>query len=235
MTSTIRADISGTYGALQLNGSDSVKFDSQGVFQGAHGRLISRQIFNVAGTATWTKPANCNSIVVEVQGGGGGGGATTTTSAGSGSSSTGGGAGGYAVARLTSPGSSQTITVGAGGTAASGGGTGGNGGTSSFGAAVSANGGGGGNGCGAAATTYSAGVFGGAASGGDVNVPGAPSTCSMTLIGYAFWLRRSRNAKCRGYKCVWIWGRWRRKHTWGFNCNSIRRVGYCRPCHRLGV
>lgn len=107
------------------------------------GRLIGVQIFNTAGTSTYTPTPGTASVVVEVQGGGGAGGGAPATAAGQGSLGSGGGAGAFGSSRLTSGFSGVTVTVGAGGTGNSGA-AGGNGGTSSFGALVSAPGGNGG-------------------------------------------------------------------------------------------
>jgi len=49
MTASIRSDASGTYGALQFNGADVVKFDTTGVSQGA-GRRVAQIVEYKTGT-----------------------------------------------------------------------------------------------------------------------------------------------------------------------------------------
>jgi hypothetical protein len=77
------------------------------------------QIFNTAGTFTWTKPANAKQVVVELVSGGNGGGAGGKGTAGTGIfGGSGGGAGGYSrtalsAAELTE--ATYTVVVGTGG------------------------------------------------------------------------------------------------------------------------
>lgn len=113
---------------------------------------------------TWTNPAGCKYVIVEVQGGGGGGGGCSSDNGGSG----GGGGGGYSrkLISAASLGSTETVTVGAAGAAGGATGTnGGAGGTSSFGSHCSATGGSGG-------IADGAGSAGGTGSSGDLNIPG---------------------------------------------------------------
>jgi len=118
---------------------------------------------NVYSTGTtWLKPAHLNYIVVDVQAGGGGGGGTVAVGAGGG----GGGGGGYGkkVISAATLASAVSVVVGGGGASSF------NGGNSSFGSFVVASGGvvgtdGGGGG-------PTAGGAGGAASGGDISIPG---------------------------------------------------------------
>lgn len=120
------------------------------------GRPIS--MWSTTGTTTYTVPAGCSTIVVQVVGGGGG-------SAGYCES---GGAGGFAEGMFSvSPGATYTVTIGGGG-----GGVGyyaaaGAGGTTSFGSLISATGGYGAN------NNYShGGGHGGSGSGGQINLQG---------------------------------------------------------------
>lgn len=99
----------------------------------AAGNYISTEVYSSAGSFTWTKPAGCNRVFVQVQGGGGGGASYCES----------GGAGGYAeqAINLASDVSTVAVTVGAAGSAVGYYAAGGDGGTSSFGSYVSATGG----------------------------------------------------------------------------------------------
>ena len=136
---------------------------------GATGRLLNTQIFNTAGSFTYTPTAGTTSIVVDVIGGGGsGGGAPIIVSGTNRSAGSGGGAGGYARSRLTSGFSGATVVVGAGGVGVAAA-NGGAGGASSFAGTIIGGGGAGGE-VGAAPSTsaISAYVAGGAGSGGNI-------------------------------------------------------------------
>lgn len=113
------------------------------------------------GDGTWTKPAECNAVIVHVIGaGGGGGGAAGVTSE---SAAGGGGGGGAHIMTYITGGlsASETVTVGTGGAGgAAGNNDGSNGGNSSFGSFITAQGGSGGKGM--ASGTAAAGVEGGA-------------------------------------------------------------------------
>lgn len=136
------------------------------------------QVFTATGT--WTKPARCKRVDVEVQGGGGGSGGCAATGAGQTALTGGGGAGGYSRKSFlaTALSSSETVTVGAGGNGgAAGNNNGTGGGDSSFatGKAYVVTGVGGNPSNGSAAGTGSGGVAGGSggnATGGDINCPG---------------------------------------------------------------
>jgi hypothetical protein len=110
------------------------------------GRLLNIQVFNTAGTFTYTPTSGTNTIDGDIVAGGGGGGGTTTTGAGTVSSGGGGGSGARAKFKVSSP-TTTTVTIGAGGTGgAVAGGMGGTGGTSSFGTLAVVSGGTGGQG-----------------------------------------------------------------------------------------
>jgi len=135
----------------------------------------TQQIFETAGTFTWTKPTGCKKIKVTVTGGGGGAGAaggndTSGTRVGGA-----GGGGGTAIKTIdvTSV-TSVSVTVGAGGTRAANLNTyGTNGANSTFGTYCTGNGGSGGRGN--DPDLYSGwglSGWGGSASNGDLNIEG---------------------------------------------------------------
>ena len=133
------------------------------------GSLISVQAFTSAGTATWTKPAGCKSVVVKLVGAGGGAAGYCES----------GGAGGYAEGQFdVSDVSTVTVTVGAGGTSVAYYAAAGGGGTSSFGSYCSATGGGGSN-------SYSqhSGGYGGVGSGGAINLLGGGGNGHVNSVG----------------------------------------------------
>jgi hypothetical protein len=113
------------------------------VAAGGAGKAPTRQVFFAAGSGTYTTPAGCRAILVEVVGGGGAGGGCPGTSAGNQSAGGGGGGGGYSLALIQNPAASYSYTVGAGGTGVTNA-NGNAGGASTFGVAVAANGGSGG-------------------------------------------------------------------------------------------
>lgn len=139
------------------------------------------QVFTSSGT--WNKPTGARTVTVELVGGGGGGGGAGAAGSGAHGKGGGGGAGGYAWEQFdaASLGSSETVTIGAAGTAgAAGANNGGTGGTTSFGSQCSADGGTGGLGNASSAVSFATnGGNGGAATGGTLNIPGAPG-------GYAY-------------------------------------------------
>ena len=148
------------------------------------GGLHSFQIFTSGTAATYTRPSNVKSILIEVVGAGGGGGGST---GGAGTSSFGGpgGAGGYARLFVASASSTYTYTVGAGGA----GGTAGNnvgstGGTTTFSASsLQATGGAGGNGSASSAAPQNViGGAGGVGSNGDINIAGNMGSWSAVIV-----------------------------------------------------
>ncbi len=150
----------------------------------ATGGVRSFQVFTSGTAATYTKPANVTSILVEVLGGGGaGGGAAGSTGTASGG---GGGGGGYARLYIASPSSTYTYTVGAGGTAGTAGNNPGNsGGTTTFSASsLQATGGAGGNGSANSATVTGANQgVGGIGSNGNINSAGGCGSPGIVLLG----------------------------------------------------
>lgn len=123
---------------------------------GNRGSIISIQSWASPGTYTWSRPANCTKILVQVQGAGGGGASYCES----------GGAGGYAerLIDVTSI-SSVSITVGSGGANTGYYSASGAGGTTSFGSYVSATGG-----YGANNNVSHTGGHSGIGSGGDLNI-----------------------------------------------------------------
>lgn len=135
------------------------------------GLLIKVDTYTTHGTSTWTRPAGCSSIVVEVVGAGGGGASSQATAGNHSNGGGGGGAGGYTKGRVLSPASTYTVTVAQGGPGGSSGGlnSGGNAsGSTSFGSILVCAGGLGGA-AGADVTNASRGVGG---AGGAVSTPG---------------------------------------------------------------
>jgi hypothetical protein len=150
------------------------------------GGVRSFQIFTSGTAATYTKPANVTSILIELVGGGGGGAGSNTTSTAQICVGSGGAAGGYARLYVASAASTYTYTVGAAGSAGSIGGNGGTGGTTSFPALfLQATGGGGGFFMTATSTLAAQSVtggFGGTGSNGNVNTSGAPGMWGLSSL-----------------------------------------------------
>jgi hypothetical protein len=162
------------------------------------GKLISINSFQSAGTFTWSRPAGCSKVFVQVQGAGGGGCGYCES----------GGAGGYAemVIDVTSV-PSVTVTVGGGGVNTGYHSAAGRGGTSSFGGYVSASGG-----YGANNHVSHTGGHGGIGSGGQLNITGgngtghgdtggreAVGTGSKSFFGSGYKASHSTNTSNLGY------------------------------------
>jgi len=112
----------------------------------ATGRLLNVQVFNAAGSFTYTPTPGATTAIADVQGAGGQGGGSAACAAGQNSFGTGGHSGSRAVVRFSLSGvSTLACTVGAGGTTGAVGASGQTGGTSSLGTLASCPGGAGGN------------------------------------------------------------------------------------------
>jgi hypothetical protein len=164
LTEQLRIDSTGAWGLSGANyGTSGQVLTSNGsasapTWQAASagsGRLLRAPQYLTSGTS-YTTPAGCNSIVVEVIGGGAGGSSGNASSGGN----NGGGAGGYASKYFAvSPSTAYSYTIGAGG------GAGVSGGASTFvvgATTVTANGG----------TSSSGTPSGGTATNGDINITG---------------------------------------------------------------
>jgi hypothetical protein len=150
------------------------------------GNFIGMQIFDTAGTHTYTPSSGAKNAIVEVMGAGGGGGGTRDTDSSKAKAATGGGAGGYAKKWIVGV-TTQTITIGAKGTGGAKTANGTAGGTSSFGAIVSCTGGAAGQ-CPADASygSYLNGSAGGTATGGDINMSGRSSESAWASSASVF-------------------------------------------------
>lgn len=123
----------GTSGQILTSGGASAA-PSWSSVASATGQLIRAPQIKISGTS-YTTPAGCTAIYVELVGGGGGGGGSDTTSSNTDiAAGAGGGGGGYGASYISvSASTPYTIAIGAGGTAGStSGGTGGTGGTTSI-------------------------------------------------------------------------------------------------------
>jgi hypothetical protein len=185
----VNTTLSGQTGTGSFLGSISPTFitpvlgtPSSGIFTNitVGGGLRSFQIFTTGTAATYTKPANVTSILIELVGGGGGGGPTSATAAAQLSCAGGGGAGGYARLYVASAAATYTYTVGTGG------GSGVAGGTTTFSASsLQATGGQPGLLTGVKSTSgggSSPGGLGGVGSNGDVNSKGESAEWGMTAL-----------------------------------------------------
>lgn len=151
------------------------------------GGLRSFQVFTSGTAATYTKPANVTSILVEVIGGGGAGGGAAAAASSVAIGGCGGG-GGYARLFVAAAAGTYTYTVGAGGTAGTAGNNPGNaGGTTTFSASsLQATGGAGGTGAPANLTSGGGSIPGGAGgvgTNGNVNISGENGGWGFNVIG----------------------------------------------------
>src|SRR5215831_3587900 len=80
---------------------------------GVFSKAPTRQIFTSAGSGTYTTPAGCRAILVEVVGGGGGGGGVNVGTSGQVAAAGGGGGGAYAASLIANPVASYSYQVGA--------------------------------------------------------------------------------------------------------------------------
>lgn len=157
------------------------KYDSTGAVKTALAIPSTRVVLASGTAATYTTPAGCRAIDVDVIAGGGAGGGSSSVAA-SGGAGGGGGSGGITRKLIASPSSTYTYTVGAGGTAGAAGANAGNAGADSTFGTLTAKGGAGGAGCTAAAATRALGGAGGiAGSGGDINGPGEPGRTGVVM------------------------------------------------------
>ena len=141
------------------------------------------------GSATWTRPSDCNHVLVYVTGGGGGSRVNDNNYRGAG-----GGGGATAIKYIDVSGvPSVSVTWGEGGNYSRNGGRGASGGSSSFGTYCTATGGGGGY----TDNPYEGGR-GGEATGGDINLPGGDGGMSHGssneyVAGASFWHHAGSN------------------------------------------
>ena len=162
-------------------------FDHSGVEPLVSGALLKVDSYTTHGTSTWTKPAGCNSIIVEVTGAGGGGAGAGSASNNHFMASGGGGAGAYSRGRITTVSGTYTVTVGQGGAAGSAGANNGSDGTaSSFGAAVVCNPGTKGIAGYDATASGDGGSAGGGGNGGTVGTAGNILAIHGAVGGYGF-------------------------------------------------
>lgn len=149
------------------------KYDATGGVKTALSAPSTRVVLTAGSGATYTTPAGCRAIDVEViAGGGAGGGATSVAASGGGGG--GGGSGGITRKLFSPPAASYLYTIGAGGTPGAAGAAGGAGADSTFGTLTAKGGSGGAFAASAAATRALGGAGGVVGSGGDINGAGEP-------------------------------------------------------------
>lgn len=156
---------------------------------GGSGNLIGVQTITATGAGTYTPTSGTASIVIELQGAGGAGGSIASPGSGNVATARGGGGGGYLRKRLTANFSGASYSVGAKGTAGAAGNNPGNAGgnttftdTAGSPTTYTASGGGAGTGgSGVTAPFTGASIAGGAATNGDLNVPGGSSYGGLAL------------------------------------------------------
>ena len=235
MSSVLRVDqlqnASGANIAQLSNGNLQIWNGSSYQSLETSGRLLSVAVYTnqdgnsgayqtAGGTATWTRPAGCNSVLVYVTGGGGGARCNDNSYRGAG-----GGGGATAMRWITGVSSSVAITWGGGGGYARNGGRGGTGGTSSFGGFCSSTGGQGGQ----TDSPYEGGL-GGSASGGDINLPGGSGEMAHDSNregggGESFWHKSGSNHHCCGSGYINTAGRWGSGGGYGYY--SQNAFNYC--------
>lgn len=162
------------------------EYGPYGILPPVSGTTINVRVYDTPGADVYVPSPNTQQVQVECQGAGGGtGGAYSRTGSFTTITTNGGGAGGYSkrLFNISEIGVSQPLVVGAGGTAGTAGpgvaGTpGGDGGLSSFGSFLTSNGGLGSdynnNNSGSSMNPI---PFGGAATGGDINIAGQTGAC----------------------------------------------------------
>ena len=157
-----------------------VTLTNNGSSSGFDSGLASVQTFTSSGT--WTRPSGITKVIVEVQGAGGAGGASGTTP----NQMQNGSGGGYAKKLIdVSSISTATITIGSGGAGStSNSGNGADGGNSIWSDGTNTVTGSGG--LGARAIDYNTTSLGGAATGGDLNIPGSNGGGYNTTVGASF-------------------------------------------------
>lgn len=135
----------GAYGQVLTSGGPNVN-PSWAPVGGSGISSVNVQVFNTAGTYTYTPSANMQSCIVELLGAGGGGGVTLANGGTDSWQATGGAGGGYTKSfyNAATIGTSQSIVVGAGGAGSQLRQNAGNGGNSTFGSLMTAGGGAGG-------------------------------------------------------------------------------------------
>lgn len=175
----VLANLNAGTGIAIVNGPGSITISNTG---SATGRLLSFQVLTTGTGATYTKPSNVTSILIEMVGGGGGGGGASSSATG-GSAGGGGGGGGYVRAYISPASSTYTYSVGtsgAGGAAGNNAGT--SGGNTTF-STFTANGGAGGGGDINHVVVSGGGVGGapGTPSGGNVNINGGNGTNGIVI------------------------------------------------------
>jgi hypothetical protein len=158
--------------------SSSTFLRGDNAWASADAGLTSVQVFTSSGT--WTKPSGITKVIVEVQGAGGAGGADNSVA----NQMQNGSGGGYARKLIdVSSISTATITIGSGGASQSGG-NGADGGNSIWSDGTNTVTGSGG--LGARAIDYNTTSLGGAATGGDLNIPGSNGGGYNTTVGASF-------------------------------------------------
>lgn len=164
----------GTSGQVLTSGGAGAAPSWTTVSATASGTLIRAPQILTSGTS-YTTPAGCNTIYVELVGGGGGSGGIGTGADNIQTGTGGGGAGAYAAKYFTvTPSTSYTYAIGAGGSAGAATPTnGGTGGSTTFTVSATTVTAAGGSGSSSGGGNVSAGGAGGAGTNGDINIRGA--------------------------------------------------------------